>query len=119
MTTCLSVSTYLTVLHVPEIVGQPKKVLMFLWRSQNRWRDSRLPRKKKTEQLEFEAWPNFGKFPDLAKERQNWSFSGASRPVEATIWINDIESVKSIADLKTSNTITGRKLQTNFEVLDS
>ena len=34
-------------------------------------------------------------------------------------WINEIESAKSIADLKTSKTITGAKLQTNFEVLDS
>ena len=45
--------------------------------------------------------------------------SGASRQVEATVWINEIESAKSIADLKTSYTITGAKLQTNFEVLHS
>ena len=44
--------------------------------------------------------------------------SGASRP-EARIWICEIESAKSIAELKTSSTITGAKLQTNFEVLDS
>ena len=45
--------------------------------------------------------------------------SCASRPIEGMIWINEIESAKSIADLKTSYSITGAKLQTNFEVLDS
>ena len=35
------------------------------------------------------------------------------------IWINEIESAKSIADLKTTYAITGAKLQTNFDVLDS
>ena len=34
-------------------------------------------------------------------------------------WINEIESATSIADLQTSYSITGPKLQTNFEVLDS
>ena len=43
----------------------------------------------------------------------------ASRPIEAMIWINEIESAKSVADLKTSYFITGDKLQTNFKVLDS
>ena len=45
--------------------------------------------------------------------------SGASRLVEAMTWVNEIESAKSIADLKTAKSITGAKLQTNFEVLDS
>ena len=45
--------------------------------------------------------------------------SYASRPIEALVWINEIESAISIADLKTSKTVTGAKLQTNFEVLDS
>ena len=31
-------------------------------------------------------------------------------------WINEIESAKSVADLKTSFTLTGAKLQTTFEV---
>ena len=45
--------------------------------------------------------------------------SGASRPIEAMVWINKTESPKSIADLKTSHSITGAKLQTNLEVLES
>ena len=45
--------------------------------------------------------------------------SCASRSIEAMVWVNDIESAKSVADLKTSCSITGEKLQTNFEVLDS
>ena len=44
--------------------------------------------------------------------------SCASRPIEEMVWISDIESAKSIADLKSSYSITGAKLQTHFEVLD-
>ena len=43
----------------------------------------------------------------------------ASRPVEKMVWNNEIESVKSAADLETSHSITGAKLHANFEVLDS
>ena len=43
--------------------------------------------------------------------------SCASRPIEAVVWINEIESAKSIADLKTSHSVTGAKLQSNFGVL--
>ena len=46
-------------------------------------------------------------------------FSCASRPIEAMMWTNNIESAKSIADMRTSYSITGAKLKTNFEVLDS
>ena len=35
------------------------------------------------------------------------------------VWINEIESAKTIADLKTLYSITGTKLQTHFEVLHS
>ena len=45
--------------------------------------------------------------------------SGASRPTEAMVWIHEIESPKSIAELKTSNTTTDATLQSNYEVLDS
>ena len=41
--------------------------------------------------------------------------SGASRLTGAMIWINEIESVKSSAELKTSDTSTGAGLQTHFE----
>ena len=44
--------------------------------------------------------------------------SCASRPIEAVVWINEIESAKSVADLKMSYSITGAKLQTHFKVLD-
>ena len=44
---------------------------------------------------------------------------GAGRPMEAVVWLNEIESAKSIAELSTSITITVAKLQTKFEVLDS
>ena len=45
--------------------------------------------------------------------------SCASGPIEAIVWVNEIESTKSVVDLKTSWSITRAKLQTNFEVLDS
>ena len=35
------------------------------------------------------------------------------------IWIKEIEPAKCIAELKTSHSITGAQLQTNFEVPDS
>ena len=42
-----------------------------------------------------------------------------SRPIEAMRWVNEIESAKSVADVKKSYSITEAKLQTNFEVLGS
>ena len=45
--------------------------------------------------------------------------SCASRPIEAMVWISETEPAKCIAHLKTSYTITGPKLQTDFEALDS
>ena len=45
--------------------------------------------------------------------------SRASRPIEAMVWINEIESAKSISDLKTLYAITGAKFLTNFEILNS
>ena len=35
------------------------------------------------------------------------------------VWISEIDSTKSVADLKTSYTVRVAELQTNFEVLDS
>ena len=35
--------------------------------------------------------------------------SCSSRPIEAMVWVNEIESAKSIADLKTLYSITGAK----------
>ena len=45
--------------------------------------------------------------------------SCANRPIEVMVWINEIESAKSVADLKTAHSVTGAKLQTNDEVLGS
>ena len=45
--------------------------------------------------------------------------SCASRPIEAMVWINQIESAKFLADPKTSYATTRARLQTNFEVLGS
>ena len=45
--------------------------------------------------------------------------SSETRSVEAMIWTSDTESVKSIAEVNTSKTISGAEVQTSFEVLDS
>ena len=45
--------------------------------------------------------------------------SCATRPIEAMVWIIEIDSAKSVADLKMSCSSIGAKLQTNFVVLDS
>ena len=45
--------------------------------------------------------------------------SSETRPIGAMAWINEIESAKYVADLKTSFTLTGATLQRDFEVLDS
>ena len=45
--------------------------------------------------------------------------SGATCLVEAMIWINEIESAKPLADMKTPEPISWAELQSNFEVLDS
>ena len=45
--------------------------------------------------------------------------SCASRPIEAMMWLSEIESSKSIANLKTSYSITRAELQTAFGVLGS
>ena len=63
--------------------------------------------------------PDFRKFSIWRTNYRCEVSSGASCPVEAMIWISEIESAKSIAELKTSDTITGTEVRTNFEVLDS
>ena len=45
--------------------------------------------------------------------------SFAGRQIETTAWFNEIESAKSIVDLKTLYSVTGSNLRTNFEVLVS
>ena len=68
------------------------------WRSQNNWKETQLPRKKEAEQFVFQAWPAVADF-------RIWHFrsevsSCASRPIEAMIWTNEVESAKSSADVK-------------------
>ena len=43
--------------------------------------------------------------------------SGARRPIEAMIWISEIESAKSFAELKTSNTINGHNCRQTLRFL--
>ena len=44
--------------------------------------------------------------------------SCASRPIEAVVWMSEIESAKCIVDLKTPYSIIGQKFHTNLEFLD-
>ena len=65
--------------------------------------DTLRPRKKEAETLEFEACQIW------RKNFRSKVSPGASRPTEAMIWSDEIESVKSIDELKMSNTITRAK----------
>ena len=76
---------------------------------QNKWWETRLPRKRKLNNLSSIWRMNFRTEVSLC----------VSRPIESRMWTNDTESANCSSDLKTSYSITGDKLQTNFEVLDS
>ena len=43
--------------------------------------------------------------------------SRASRPSEAMVWMNEIETAKSVADLETSSTITGQSCRQTSRIL--
>ena len=77
-----------------------------------------VPEKKEAETLEFEAWLDHRNFRIWRMNFRSEISSCASRPLEAMVCISEIESAKSIADLKSSCSIIGATLQTNFEVLD-
>ena len=90
-----------------EIPRHPNRVLMLMWRSQRKCRErDNFPEKKKAQQLEFEACPDVRKFKIFRMNFRSEVSSCASRPIEAMVWMNEIESAKSIADLKTSYSIT-------------
>ena len=74
---------------------------------------------RKLRNLEFEAWPGFRNFRIWRISIRSEVPSCANRSIEAMIWVSEIESAKSIAELKTSYSITQAKVQTNFEVPDS
>ena len=58
-----------------------------------------VPEKKEAETLEFEAWPDLRNFRIWRMNFRSEISSCASRPMEAMVCINEIESVESIADL--------------------
>ena len=69
--------------------------------------------KKEAEKLEFEAWLDSRNFRIWRTNVRSEVSSCASRPIAAIIRTNEIEPAKSVADLKTSFSITWDKLQTN------
>ena len=73
-------------------------------------------KKKEAEKLEFDTWPNYGNSSIFRTNFRSGVSSGSNRPIEAMIWIIEVESSKSIAELKTLNTTTGAELQTSYEV---
>ena len=75
--------------------------------------------KREAEKLDFDAWAAFRNFRIWQMNVRSEVSSCASRPIEAMVWISEMQSSKSIVELKTSYSTTGSKLQTNFEVLDS
>ena len=64
---------------------------------------TKFPEKKEAEQLEFEAWSDFNNIRIWRTNFSEWSILMCkSSPIQAMVWINDIESAMSSADLKTS-----------------
>ena len=51
-------------------------------------------RKKESEKLEFEAWLGFRNFRIFRMNFRSEVPSCASRPIEAMVWVNEMESVK-------------------------
>ena len=74
--------------------------------------------KKEVETFDFEAQSDFWNFRVQRLNHRN-GVSCARQPIEAMVWITEMESAKSIADLKTSFSFIWVKLETNFEVRDS
>ena len=64
--------------------------------------------KKEAETLEFEAWPDFRNFRIWRMNYRSEVSSCASRPIEAVVWMSEIESAKCIVDLKTPYSIIGQ-----------
>ena len=58
-------------------------------------------KKEVGETFELESWHDFWNFKICRMDFRSEVSSCASRPVEAMVWINEIESAKSSADLKT------------------
>ena len=119
VTACLCISTVFAVLHLQEILAPTLKVVMFFWRNSEQMERDTTLQKNDAEKLEFEAWPDFRDFRICRMIIRSEGSSYASRPVEAMIWINEVQTAKSIADLKMSHTISGVQKQTNCEDLDS
>ena len=63
-------------------------------------------RKRRSRNTRFRSLACFQKLEDLADKFEEW------------VWISEIESARSTADLKTSYTMTRANLQTHLEVLD-
>ena len=73
-------------------------------------RHTTFQRKKEAEALELATWPDCRNFWIWRMTFRSDVSSGASRPVEGMVCMSEIDSAKSIADLKMSNTITWAKL---------
>ena len=85
LTACLSISAVLKWINVPEIPGQPHKVLTFLWRSPNKWRDN-FPGKDSWK-TGVRSLVSFQKLQDLASEYQEWSILVC----KSREWSNDMD----------------------------
>ena len=60
-----------------------------------------LPGKKESENMDFGSWSDFGKFLIWRVNFESEVSSGASRSFEAMFLINEVESAKPAAELKT------------------
>ena len=54
-------------------------------------RGHNFPGKRRLKKLEFGAWPDFRKFMILEMNFRSEVSSCGSRPIEAMVWVNEIE----------------------------
>ena len=88
-TACLSITTVQSLLHVLKIPGQPHKVSNVLVKEPQQVKRDTTSLNEEAEQHEFEAWPDFQNFRICRMNFRSEISSGASRRVEAMIWINE------------------------------
>ena len=77
-----------------------------------------VPEKKEAKNIEFEKLQNSNTFVICKMNFKSEVCSSSSYPIEAKVWINEIDSDRNMNELKSSSTILGRMIP-DFEVLDS
>ena len=76
---------------------------------------SEVPKKKEAERMKFETLPNSTTFEIWKLNFKSEVRSSSSFPMDAMLWINEVDSAKSMNELTSSSSILGRMFS-RFEV---